>query len=69
MNSLKVNFSIWMAKKIASSLSRVVLRFLEGGSAWLSEGSTSPSGPFSFRRFEPRLCERIGVDGLYNLNG
>ena len=32
----------------------------------------SPSGSFSFRRFEPRLCEGTGVvqvDELYNLSG
>ena len=60
--SPKLNLSLWSAKKIASSLSRVVLRFFEGGSAWwLRDGSLSPSGSFSFRRFEPQLCEDRGV--------
>ena len=39
MNSPKVSFSFLIARKTESSLSRTVLRFLEGGSTWLSEGS------------------------------
>ena len=55
MNLSKVSFSIMIsiARKIASSLSQPVLRFSEGVPAWLREGSTSESGSFTFRRFEP----------------
>jgi hypothetical protein len=45
--------------KIESSLSRAVLRLLEGR---LREGSLSVIGSFYFRRFEPRLeVTPIGV--------
>jgi hypothetical protein len=62
MNSPKVSFSFLISKKVESSLSLTIFRFLEG-SARLREGSTSASGSFPFRCVEPRLREGTGVDG------